>query len=279
MYGRGAIRTPKVNGQEAACVRVYSFMTGGSFHDVCVTHAQAKWCLYLDGIAMASESHSRWSIFSTKSLTLHFNVDVRGRNAVNGVLAMEWKTGGPTWSYELLVNNVDVPACWTKTEGPLSVQSPEVVGQSPAITLLEVPPQAANPPPAAVSIFDADQPDESIWMADADENSVLPMFPLSAPSIAPNGPPVVQYLDRAENISRVQVCGECSPYARCWSMSAPDDTRVVVAPPPNYFQSPSVSRQMYVPPPSDFDFHNLLVLPPTDNRGVSSPSPPPPDRF
>lgn len=166
-------------GDEASCVRRFSFKTRGAFRDVSVTHSQAVWYLYLDGSPMATERHGKWSVFQSKHLWLNFNVDVQGHEPLPAALTMDWRAGGNAWNYGLRVNNVLVPISWTKKEGTAKTVPPEVLGPPGLLELPASPPPVA-PPPQPLALIPAGL--ENVCMTVDEAESAMPLFPSSAPS-------------------------------------------------------------------------------------------------
>jgi len=134
----------KCCGQEDTCVRVYHFKTRGSLRDVSLTHKQGEWVVYVDNKRVANEKHSAWSIFTTKNMSVHFDIgtDQQTGSPIRGIITMHWHAGGPCWNYELVVNNVHVRHIWERQRGSQKVLPPEVVGPAPA----EAPPLAIEAP-------------------------------------------------------------------------------------------------------------------------------------
>lgn len=124
----------KCCGEEHNCVRVYRFKARGVLQDVNVTHKKGEWVVYVDNRRVAQQTHSPWSIFKTKNMSVHFDIgtDQQSGHPVRGILAMHWHAGGPLWTYELIVNNFHVRHIWEKQKGSQTVVPPEVIGPPPA---------------------------------------------------------------------------------------------------------------------------------------------------
>jgi len=133
-------------GEELHCVRVYHFTTLGQRHDVSLTHTKAQWVVYVDNVAMAHETHRPWNVFTSKNMSMHFNVDVPGKAPVRGILGMNWQKGGPEWKYDLHVSNVAVRAIWMRNGRSQKVAIPEVVGPPPEQPPPPLPPPAIEAP-------------------------------------------------------------------------------------------------------------------------------------
>jgi len=158
----------------AACVLVYDFKTRAVNRNVSVTHHNAEWVLYLDGTPEANEKHSKWSIFQKKNLQLLFDIPIHaaagsGEPPASGVLNMVWDFGGPSWNYSLVVNDVHIVPSWTKAEGSIDVQPPEVVG--PSLSLAALPASPARAPVA-----------EPPMLTDEEIFTPMPSFPTSTPN-------------------------------------------------------------------------------------------------
>jgi len=168
--------------QEAALVQIFRFKTRNIEQEVSVTHANAVWVLYLRGKRKEEKRHNVWNVFTSKTVSMSCSVDVEGGitvsergsvsgETVDGKLTMDWVSGGPAWSYTLIVNDIAVPAFWSKAAGQVEkVNEPEVVG----------PPVQPDPPPT-----DPWTPDEALDMStgrprstgDDREKKSLPFLP------------------------------------------------------------------------------------------------------
>jgi len=233
-----------LNGQSQNCVRVFRFLTRSTSRDVSITHKGATWTLYVDGEPVANESHSAWSIFSSKTMQIQFQVAVPGEPAVNGTLTMVWKAGGPNWSYSMVVNTVEVLPCWTKKEGTIKVgihdvEQPEVIG--PSLLALPQWDPPAEPPAWLDDLCMID-------CADADVEVGLPVLPRSAPNREDLlALPLVRVLDASD--SRCVVCdvrtSEHGTLLTCCEsvQQSPNPSRMMIA------SNPSYENLMLVPPP------------------------------
>lgn len=231
----------KVGSQDKVCVRVFHFTTFGQLRDVSVTHTKAEWVVFVDGQPIATERHSPWSVFKTKSMSMHFNIGLPhfdmppepssptlaagilhrdpssghlgggggggvvsqslgllgagsaaqvppGGAYVRGILQMDWHSGGPYWSYELVVNNVHIRAVWERRGGPQKVKIPEVVGPAPktASALVAPGPLAIEAPNQDVLALLAD-------ISTADASSTMMESTLGRLPDGPTGLPVALF--------------------------------------------------------------------------------------
>jgi len=197
-------------------------------------------------------------------MSLHFNVSVVGEEPVSGILEMDWRSGGPHWTYTLGVNNIEIPARWTKSDGAFRVEPPEVVGPG-AQSLAVLAASQAVPPPDAFELME--QGAENIGLSDMAEAPAMFHFPQSSPSLAtPTPARALQPISTSragissiEANSTVTCCG--SPCGQSVS-----DTRQMVNPPPAYHDSGTMalmdgSRQIVDAPPA-FDSRMMVTPPP-----------------
>lgn len=201
----------KCQGEEHACIQVFEFLTHGYRRDVAVTHTKAKWVVYLDGKAMAKERHSVWSIFTSKRMSLHFDIEVPETiptRVLRGTVNMEWRSGGPCWQYDFQVNGTNVPAIWKRDAGVQKVVAPEVVGPrpvplsdalavrpaqaTPLSVTAQVQPVPAPPPVDALSLLADKTTPEDAYTPGIETSKLHSMLQLAlqTPAQLPQGPPV-----------------------------------------------------------------------------------------
>jgi len=215
----------KCCGQEDICVRVYHFTTRGDLRDVSLTHRNAEWVVFVDNRRVATERHSAWSIFKTKNMSIHFDIDTDRQTGhpVRGILTMNWHSGGPCWNYELVVNNNHVRHIWERQGGSQKVVPPEVVGPAPV-----------DPPPLAI---EAPRQDILQLLADVTDPAhsiestlgLLPAAPRGLPAslfpmLQPNDPSFVLFeVSQNPKGAMLRCCEPDGPKPR------PDPSRVMIS--------------------------------------------------
>jgi len=130
-------------------VRKFRFSAGGQVHEVQIAHGDGIWQVISDGHLVDRVAHK----FEDTSGEAHFNIQAADGLRLRTMVFMRWikKASGPpeiqedrdtamgnrygfgdpdgSWRYDLNVNGVRVPVCWTKVRGDLIGAGPP-----PAVT-------------------------------------------------------------------------------------------------------------------------------------------------
>jgi len=111
---------------EMNIVRKFQFMLGDAgsqrLHEVRVAHSDCIWQVSVDGHLVARESHR----ITDCSGEADFIMTGPSGEHVPSIVTMEWPASIDAatcraWIYRLVVNGMEIPACWTKVGGPVQL--------------------------------------------------------------------------------------------------------------------------------------------------------------
>mmetsp|Transcript_33034 Transcript_33034/g.92770 ORF Transcript_33034/g.92770 Transcript_33034/m.92770 type:complete len:303 (+) Transcript_33034:74-982(+) len=98
-------------------VRKFRFQASGDVHEVQLAHKDCIWQVIVDGVFVDRVAHT----IQDNSGEARFEIPTAGGQRVGGAVHAEWASDGAArkhkWQYALVVNDVEVPASWTKQEG------------------------------------------------------------------------------------------------------------------------------------------------------------------
>jgi hypothetical protein len=107
-------------------IRRYEFKTEGRSREISLSHAQYTWYLQLDSVLVATKVHSN-SVF--KNFSTSVDIDIQPLEDMEtgarfepliATMRMEWLARSVKWKYSLLVGDVDVTPCWSKSTGAVA---------------------------------------------------------------------------------------------------------------------------------------------------------------
>jgi hypothetical protein len=122
-------------------VRRFRFYAMGKLHEVEIGHQDWVWQIVHNGVLLDRRTHGVWE----NNCNCTFQVDVPDSPKLDVEVMMSWDVKKVLWYYTLLVNHINIPACWTKPRGEIGVPVPEVVGGVPVAALLD-------PDPASIEL-------------------------------------------------------------------------------------------------------------------------------
>jgi len=100
--------------------RLFRFRTDGQLREVGIKHEREACHIFLDGALQTSQSHADRHARTAKGTRMIFKICMADGTFLVASVAIKWREyrhRTSAWaqrSYELLVNNVLVPACWTE---------------------------------------------------------------------------------------------------------------------------------------------------------------------
>jgi hypothetical protein len=112
-------------------VQKYEFKTAGVCRELSLAHVEGVWHITLDSEEIAAQAHSN-SLLKNFHTFVDFPVPMSMEESGNvetfmARISMEWIPRSAKWQYTLQVNDVTVPASWSKAKGYVQdYEAPEV---------------------------------------------------------------------------------------------------------------------------------------------------------
>jgi hypothetical protein len=102
-------------------VQKYEFKTAGRCRELLLAHVEGVWHIKLDSEEVGTKAHSN-SLMKSFHTSVDFPVPLSMEESGNmetllAIMSMEWVPRSAKWQYTLQVNDVTVPACWSKASG------------------------------------------------------------------------------------------------------------------------------------------------------------------
>jgi len=100
--------------------RLFRFRTAGQLREVGIKHERKVCHILVDGVLQKSESHGHRHTRTAEGKRMIFKVAMVDGSFLEASVAIQWRlhrhrtSAWAQWSYKLFVNDVLVPACWTK---------------------------------------------------------------------------------------------------------------------------------------------------------------------
>jgi hypothetical protein len=109
-------------------VRKFRFLAMGQVHEIEIAHMDWVWQILHNGRIIDRRTHA----VSEDSCQCEFKIEAGSMPTLNAQVCMSWDNLKTLWYYTLLVDNLNVPPCWSKIKGDLDSPLLEVVSLAPA---------------------------------------------------------------------------------------------------------------------------------------------------
>lgn len=109
-------------------IRKFRFIACGRVHEVELAHDHSVWEVIADRKVIERKAHG----MTDMSGEVRFSIEAADGQLLDTCLQMKFSLKEVLWKYLLIVNGVDIPACWTKTGGDLvGCEMPTIVTAEP----------------------------------------------------------------------------------------------------------------------------------------------------
>merc|ERR1712107_190710 len=97
---------------------IFRFTVAYQQHEVKIAHKGGVWTLTHDDVTHPTLRHPN-NPNQDESYEMNFDVPIQQGQALPAAMIMSFQPMQNTWKYECIVNEVNVPACWTRKDGNL----------------------------------------------------------------------------------------------------------------------------------------------------------------
>mmetsp|Transcript_18172 Transcript_18172/g.42483 ORF Transcript_18172/g.42483 Transcript_18172/m.42483 type:complete len:281 (-) Transcript_18172:193-1035(-) len=92
---------------------VYQLKLRGEVHQVAVSHADHTWEVVSDEVSIQKVKHDK-GVFHHDKCAVAFRIQSVSGEQVDAIWSATWNLSSMSWKYSMKVNNVVVPAAWTR---------------------------------------------------------------------------------------------------------------------------------------------------------------------